>query len=127
MEPRRATGADLHGVVETLVGAFYDDPTWSWAFPDPQLRPDQQRWLWTLCTASSLRQGGVWTLPGSEPVSVWIPPDGSELSPEDEREVESLVEPPVRALLARFDAAHPHERPHWYLSLLGTHPNHRGN
>lgn len=29
-------------------------------------------------------------------------------------------------LLARFDAAHPHDQPHYYLSLLGTHPSHAG-
>ena len=29
-------------------------------------------------------------------------------------------------LLARFDAAHPREEAHYYLSLLGTHPRHRG-
>jgi len=29
-------------------------------------------------------------------------------------------------LLTRFDAAHPRDEPHYYLSLLGTHPDHRG-
>jgi GNAT superfamily N-acetyltransferase len=29
-------------------------------------------------------------------------------------------------LLARFDAAHPRDEPHYYLSLLGTHPDDRG-
>jgi GNAT superfamily N-acetyltransferase len=29
-------------------------------------------------------------------------------------------------LLDRFEAAHPRDRPHYYLSLLGTHPDHRG-
>jgi GNAT superfamily N-acetyltransferase len=29
-------------------------------------------------------------------------------------------------LLNRFDAAHPRDEPHYYLSLLGTHPDHRG-
>jgi ribosomal protein S18 acetylase RimI-like enzyme len=30
-------------------------------------------------------------------------------------------------LFARFDAAHPDAPPHYYLSLLGTHPEHRGH
>ena len=126
MEPRRATASDLRGVVDTLVGAFLDDPTWAWAFPDPHLRADQHRWVWTMCAASSLRQGGLWTLPGYEAVAVWIPPDGRELSEEDERELYATVDDRVRELLDRFEAAHPHEPPHWYLSLLGTHPEHRG-
>ena len=28
--------------------------------------------------------------------------------------------------MARFDAAHPEAEPHHYLSLLATHPDHRG-
>jgi ribosomal protein S18 acetylase RimI-like enzyme len=32
----------------------------------------------------------------------------------------------VVSLLGRFDAAHPRAEPHHYLSLLGTHPDHRG-
>jgi GNAT superfamily N-acetyltransferase len=126
MEPRRAVEADLQPAVETLVSAFFEDPTWAWAFPDPRLRAEQYRWMWTLYTAAALRQGGVWTTPDYEAVAVWIPPGGEELSPDEAHEVESKVEPRVRELLARFDAAHPRERPHWYLSLLGTHARHRG-
>ena len=33
----------------------------------------------------------------------------------------------VLELLERFDAHHPRDEPHYYLSLLGTHPDHRGN
>ena len=29
-------------------------------------------------------------------------------------------------LVSRFDAAHPRAEPHYYLTLLGTHPDHRG-
>jgi hypothetical protein len=126
MEPRPARADELDDVVETLVSAFFDDPLWSWAFPDPTLRRDQHRWMWRLCTASSLRQSGVWTTPGYEAVTVWIPPGGEELSPQEEHEMESTVEPRIRELLHRFDAAHPRQRPHWYLSLLGTHADHRG-
>ena len=32
----------------------------------------------------------------------------------------------VLALFERFDANHPRHVPHFYLSLLGTHPDHRG-
>ena len=31
----------------------------------------------------------------------------------------------VLALLDRFEANHPRHAPHYYLSLLGTHPDHR--
>lgn len=29
-------------------------------------------------------------------------------------------------LVERFETSHPKEPPHYYLTLLGTHPNHRG-
>ena len=68
----------------------------------------------------------------SKAVAVWIPPDGSEIAEEDEGRVRPLLESLVGSrcdevleLLARFDAAHPHDQPHYYLSLLGTHPAHR--
>jgi GNAT superfamily N-acetyltransferase len=33
----------------------------------------------------------------------------------------------VLTLLDRFDSNHPRHTPHYYLSLLGTHPDHRGH
>jgi GNAT superfamily N-acetyltransferase len=38
----------------------------------------------------------------------------------------SLISDAYLELLDRFAAAHPHSEPHYYLSLLGTHPDHRG-
>ena len=33
----------------------------------------------------------------------------------------------VLTLLDRFESNHPRQPPHYFLSLLGTHPDHRGN
>jgi GNAT superfamily N-acetyltransferase len=67
------------------------------------------------------------------PASLWIPPGERELSDEDEARLEPLVRElvgshadDVLALLERFDTNHPRHEPHFYLSLLGTHPDHRG-
>ena len=35
-------------------------------------------------------------------------------------------EPELLETYDRFATAHPHDPPHWYLSLLATHPDHRG-
>ncbi len=35
MDGRTATASDLEPVADTLAGAFFDDPVWAWAFPDP--------------------------------------------------------------------------------------------
>jgi len=38
---RVASSEDVGDVVAILTSAFYEDPTWSWAFPDPSLRAEQ--------------------------------------------------------------------------------------
>jgi hypothetical protein len=65
--------------------------------------------------------------------SVWIAPGGSELTEQEEDQVELLLAElvgshaaSVMELLERFEASHPRDRPHYYLRLLGTHPDSRG-
>ena len=130
---RSATGADLTSVTETIALAFQDDPTWSWAFPDPLKRQAQYAVFWRFLIAGALRYPWVLMTEGGEAASVWIPPGGSELAAQDEARLAPLLEELVgeRAgevieLLDRFDAAHPRDEPHYYLSLLGTHPAHTG-
>jgi GNAT superfamily N-acetyltransferase len=133
-QPRRVTTADEGAVaVELLVGAFYDDPTWSWAFPDPERRRDQQRALWQLFVRSARRYRWNWLAADDAATSVWIPPGGTELTPEEEVEMEHLLVELLGADAARvqraveqFDEAHPKDEPHYYLSLLGTDPARRG-
>jgi GNAT superfamily N-acetyltransferase len=130
---RSATRADLPAVIETISRAFHDDPTWSWAFPDPLRRQEQYAVFWRLMVAGALRYPWVRMAEGCEAASVWIPPGGSEIAPEDEARVAPLLEElvgeragEVLELLDRFEAAHPRNEPHYYLSLLGTHPSHTG-
>jgi GNAT superfamily N-acetyltransferase len=130
---RSATAADLDAVTSTISGAFYDDPTWSWAFPDPRRRSEQYAVFWRFMIAGALRYPWVRMTDGCEAASVWIPPGGTEVADEDEAQLVPILEDLVghRAgaildLLDRFDAAHPRTEPHYYLSLLGTHPAHVG-
>jgi GNAT superfamily N-acetyltransferase len=65
--------------------------------------------------------------------SLWIPPGEPELSDADEVLLEPLLREEVGAhteevltLIDSFESNHPRDRPHFYLSLLGTHPEHRG-
>ena len=130
---RTAGPADLPAITETISLAFHGDPTWSWAFPDPDRRPEQYSVLWRFVVAGALRYPSVLMTASCEAAAVWIPPNGTELAEEDEARMmpllEELVGPratQVLELLARFDACHPHTEPHYYLSLLGTHPRHAG-
>jgi GNAT superfamily N-acetyltransferase len=126
---RVATDSDLEGLAMVMTAAFESDPLWSWALPNPK---DLAIW-WRFLIGSALRYPWVWVSGEYAAASVWIPPNGTELTEEEEERVESLLEeltgpraPIVIELLERFEASHPRERPHYYLSLLGTHPNYRG-
>ncbi|MGH2974343.1 MAG: GNAT family N-acetyltransferase [Solirubrobacterales bacterium] len=133
VDARVATAADLPAAVETLARAFYADPVWAWAFPDPERRLEQHRAIWRVVAESALGYESAWLVGDGAAVALWIPPGQPELRPEDEERVESLLREMLGAGAARaletfecFDAAHPHEAPHYYLSLLATNPDHAG-
>jgi GNAT superfamily N-acetyltransferase len=131
MQTRVATDADLDGLVATLTAAFAADPLWGrWAFPSSA---DLAVW-WRYHLASALRRPCVWVRGDFAAVSVWVPPGETELTPEEEEGLGPLLDrlagpraPEIMRLLERFEAVHPSEPAHHYLSLLGTHPEHRGN
>jgi ribosomal protein S18 acetylase RimI-like enzyme len=121
-------------VVEIMVGAFFDDPLWSWAFPDPSRRREQHRELWRLCVEGALRYPSVWLSEEDAAASVWIPPGGTELSEEQQARFGPLVNdiagPEAQRVFDAFallENEHPHDEQHYYLSLLGTDPRHRGH
>ena len=131
--PRRAEPADLEEVVEILALAFDEDPTGSWAFPDPEARLEQLRAWWGLHVHSALPHGWVWINGDGSAASVWIPPGLPELSEEDEARRDPLLRSlvgehanEVLTLIEHFESNHPPEPPHFHLTLLGTHPDHRG-
>jgi GNAT superfamily N-acetyltransferase len=117
MEVRVATEHDLDGITATLSAAFAADPLWNWAFPTRGLVD-----LWRLLISSALRYP-----------SVWIPPAGIELTKAEETSLGPMLEglvgsraSEILTLFERLDDTHPDGPPHYYLSLLGTHPDHRG-
>jgi GNAT superfamily N-acetyltransferase len=134
MKARLAETGDTSKLAKTLAEAFFLDPVWGWAFGDPAHRKAQHEAWFRLLIRSALPFRWVWTTPGYEAVSVWLPPNCPELSEEDEARLAPLLEEslgPRAALIFeifnRFEAAHPRTRDHYYLSLLGTHTEHRGS
>jgi len=138
MEPstasREATDRDIKTITETLTLAFAADPVWGgWAFPD-RARAGAQRWAYfRLCLEAALPHRWVRVTRGCEAVASWIPPGRIEFTPEDEARLVTLAGEMLgdhaEVFLKGtdlFSASHPLERPHYYLSLLGTHDNHRG-
>ncbi len=133
VDARLATVADLPAAVETLTRAFYADPVWGWAFPDPERRLGQLRVPWGAVAESALGYGSAWIVGEGAAIALWIPPGKPELSPEGEERVEARVREMLGAGAARvletferFDAAHPGDAPHYYLSLLATDPDRGG-
>jgi GNAT superfamily N-acetyltransferase len=128
---RRATLADIESVTTIIELAFGNDPIWSRALSS--LSVAQRRPFWRLFVEGPLRYQWTWLLDGGAAASLWIPPGGTEFSPEQEERISELAgrlaadEDNFHELLRRFDAAHPRSEPHYYLSLLGTHPDHRGH
>jgi GNAT superfamily N-acetyltransferase len=130
---RPVTQLEAERVTSLFAGAFYDDPIWGWAFPDAENRSEQQRLWWGLFLSSALPYGWVWMTDDGGAASLWIPPGRPELSEQDEAKVEPMLRQlvgshadDVLVLLDRLEANHPRDVPHYYLSLLGTHPDHRG-
>ena len=133
MRERVAVTEDTDEIAKTLAEAFFLDPVWGWAFGDPAHRKAQHEAWFRLLIHSALPYQWVWTTPGYEAATVWVPPDCPELNEADE----ALLEPMLRESLGaradlvfeifeRFEAAHPRTPEHYYLSLLGTHTEHRG-
>jgi GNAT superfamily N-acetyltransferase len=125
-----ATEDDLEPATQLLTAAFATDPVWGWAFPD---RSDLETW-WRFSIRSALRFPWVWVLGDFAAVAMWIPPGESELTSEEEAEVEPMIRDlagpraeQLLELLERFESSHPGRPPHYYLSLLGTDPARRGN
>ena len=132
--PRIARDDDLQVVADTLTRAFATDPVWGWAFPDPDLRLEQLGAAWEFFVRSALDADWVWLTEGCSAAAVWIPPGRGELRPDEEEPLRRLLEEQLGDGAARvidtqerFEAAHPHGKPHFYLTMLGTHPDHRGH
>jgi GNAT superfamily N-acetyltransferase len=128
LEVRVATEHDLDGITATLTAAFEADPLWSWAFPERGLAD-----LWRLLVSSALRYPWVRVADDYAAASVWIPPGGVELTAEEEASLGPMLTnlvgtraSEILTLFERLDDTHPDGPPHYYLSLLGTHPDHRG-
>lgn len=132
IEARVASADELATLTETLTLAFREDPVWSWGFSVRERRLEGMRAAWWLYLSSALGYDWVWRTESGSAVALWIPPGRRDLVPEDEERFEPLM----RELLGsaaeqlfdafgRFESARPSE-PHYYLSLLGTHPDHSG-
>jgi GNAT superfamily N-acetyltransferase len=131
---RAAARGDVDRATETITLAFLGDPVWGVALATADGKTGHLAAYWRRFVESSIEQGGAWLLDDGAAVSIWVPPGGTELSETAAAELEifaraELGETGARELaelFERFEANHPHAEPHAYLSLIATHPDHRG-
>jgi GNAT superfamily N-acetyltransferase len=133
LQARRATTSDTELVTAIITAAFASDPLWSGAMARDDGRKDHHSAFWRLFSEGALQYPWTWVTSAGEVTSLWIPPGQAEMSPEKEGRLIELAGERLGAgaeryvtLLERFAAAHPRGEPHYYLTLLGTHPAHRG-
>lgn len=130
---RNASPADRDLVASIITLAFANDPLWCHAMARPGQGAAHHLQFWLPFVDGALRYPCTWLAGDGEAASIWIPPGESELTADQEEHLAGLAAKylgPAAGdyleLLTRFDAAHPRSEPHYYLTLLGTHPDHRG-
>lgn len=123
---RLATPSDRDAVVDVIVTAFTGDPAFLWIFGDQptfdRLAPAFVGLMFDL----RVGRGTVWVTDDCDAVALWSPPHGTRPAPE-QIEIPDLG--PAEARLDLYqEQVHsvvPAE-PHWYLSVLASHPRRRG-
>ena len=121
---------DIDSVAACLAYAFSTDPIWSVALA----RIDGEAY-WRILVEGAMRFGGVRQWDSGAAVSVWIPPNESDLTPELEERSQALLASSLDAegtatineLFQRFVTCRSGTpEPHAYLALLATHREYRG-
>ncbi|HXB47406.1 MAG TPA: GNAT family N-acetyltransferase [Streptosporangiaceae bacterium] len=137
--PRRvrpAVIADLHNAVGVMARAFHDDPVMAWIFPDEAMRRRRLPPFFTSAIRGNMRQGNTEVMVTGDQVlgcAIWLAP--GTWRPPLRRQLIALPSAILR-LRSRLAVAsttygallavHP-ERPHWYLSGIGTDPPVQGS
>jgi ribosomal protein S18 acetylase RimI-like enzyme len=128
---RPIVSADLQGAVEAMARAFHDDPVMAWIFPDEAMRHRRLPPFFASAIRVNMRQGNTEVITAGEQVlgcAIWLAP--GTWRPPLRRQLMALpsVVFRLRSRLAvasttygALFAVHP-ERPHWYLSGIGTDP-----
>ena len=131
----RIAGAnDVDTLTRTIALAFADDPVWDPAMGGAATTVDQKAAIWRLYVAGSVRYPWSSVVGDGAAVSIWLPPGGTELDDAGHAALADLLESTLgasaatefHALADRFEANHPVDVPHAYLSLLATRPDQRG-
>ena len=129
IEVRKASEDDIPALAGVLSRAFTNDPPLSWVFRDEATRPERLGALFSNGLAEIfLPHGHVFTTTDVAGAALWDPP-GKWRTPDEvvERMAPAMAEPFLPEELDRLltflgimEDAHPDDREHWYLAVLGA-------
>jgi GNAT superfamily N-acetyltransferase len=130
---RLAVPDDADAITAALTTAFFHDPVWGPVFPDESRRAEQMAAMWQVYVTSALRYPWTFVTPGVEAAAIWIPPGGIELTSEEVRELDELIQraagpkaaASARGIEERLETGHP-AGPFFHLTIIATHARHRG-
>ena len=129
---RKATRGDAPALAAAMARAFYDDPVFTWFFPNPRRRLAQAERYFAGRTRILLRQEEIYTVEDCVAASMWARPGEWRDPPlAVMRQLLSFAPAMGRRIpgalrgLREIEERHP-SRPHWYLAVLGTDPPRQG-
>jgi ribosomal protein S18 acetylase RimI-like enzyme len=130
---------------DTLVASHANYPAFRHVFPDPRRRTRALRPFFAATVRDAIPFGGVYATTGTDAatgidvmaaVAVWLPPGAFPwTAARKARAAPTLMRTMIAApgsfstftrLGSNASRAHPVE-PHWYLVVLGVHPDHQGH
>jgi GNAT superfamily N-acetyltransferase len=138
---KMATAADLAELELALATAFLDDPMVSWVYGEPDAERRHQAaatGFFRPSLSAGLRRGHTYVARSAEGRvvggAVWSPPDVPILTDDEGTQFGMAVHGHagdeglgrLMALGAMVDERHPHDRPHFYLFILGATEQGRG-
>ena len=119
---RAASQGDVPALRVAFVRSFWDDPVMRWLFPDDAQFRDGT--VMTDFLRRMVAHGHSLVTPDVVAFSLWVPPGRPEVDIEP-----TSTDVPPDDLIAKFVvlrsalAGNTPEEPHWYLQMVGTHPD----
>ncbi|MEU5955571.1 GNAT family N-acetyltransferase [Streptomyces sp. NPDC047525] len=128
---RRAGESDRADVVRLLDEAFRDDPVSSWVFPGDEHRRRRHGALMEAFLDLSLSQGFVDITEDGAAVALWwsVPAGEQEGGEEGPAQLQAAVDPDnarIEEIGRLTGEAHPTDRAHQYLHMIGVSPERQG-
>jgi len=138
-EVQRVGQEQLEAVATTVAASFADDPIWQWIYNtgDQTIPIETGIVLARMLVAQSTPVDAIHVATGCGAVALWSAPAGSS-SPDNEQLRDEQTGPHFAAFagqigdrisltgkLSETMKRHRPDEPHWYLGILGTHPDHQ--